>query len=200
MDRVTAAILAGIKRAGDFCGWGRAARFGEEGGFGGVYDVAADEGARGREAAVEIHGGDDGFERFGEERGLALAAGVLLAATEAEHGTELDALGYLGEVAGADQRGAHAGEVALARCGEAAVEGLGDEHAEDSVADEFELLVVAAGVVLTVGVRLVGERAVGEGEGEERGVLEGVAEEAVLRWGGGFGGALRWMCGRTRGG
>ena len=51
---------------------------------GGLDDVLFDEGAGGVEAAIEVEGCDDGFEGVGEECGLAAAAALFFAATEAE--------------------------------------------------------------------------------------------------------------------
>ena len=51
-------------------------------GQGGVDDLLLDEAAGGGEAAVEVEGGDDGFEGVGEEGGLAAATALLFAAAE----------------------------------------------------------------------------------------------------------------------
>ena len=125
-----------------------------------------DEGAGGVEAAVEIEGGDDGFEGVGEKSGLSAAAALLFAAAEAKERAEVDAGGDLAEMAAADERGAEAGEFALAGAGETAEERFGDDEAEDGVADELKLLVVGRGVGKGLGIGLVGERAVGEGPGQ----------------------------------
>ena len=151
------------------------------------------------QAGVEVEGGDDGLEGVREQGGFGAAAAALLALAEAEAGAEVEAEGHLAEVAAADDGGAEAGELALAGVGEAAVEGLGDDQAEDGVAEELELLVVGARVGEALGVGLVGERAVGEGELEQRGVLEGVAEnggqvERGLGLGGGFAAPLGCFC------
>jgi len=82
-------------------------------GEGGLDDVPFDEGAGGVEAAIEIKGGDDGFEGVGEEGGLAAATALFLAATETEERAEIDAGGDLAEVAAADEGGAKAGQFAL---------------------------------------------------------------------------------------
>ncbi len=150
-------------------------------GQGGLDDVFFDEGACGGEAAVEIEGGDDRFEGVGEESGLFAASALLFAPAEEEERTEVDAGGDLAEVAAADERGAEAGELALARGWEAAEEGLGDGETEDSVSDELELLVVGGGVGEGLGFGLVGERTVGESPGEELGAFEFVIEERRRR-------------------
>jgi hypothetical protein len=123
----------------------------------GLDDVALDEGARGVESAVEVESGDDGLECVGEERGLLAASALLFSAAEAEQGSEVDALGDVAEMAAADEGGAEAGELALAGVGEAAEEAFGYDEAEDSVADELQLLVVTGGGGGSVGVGLVGE-------------------------------------------
>ncbi len=146
-------------------------------GQGGLDDVFFDEGAGGVEAAVEVEGGDDGFEGVGEQGGLSAASALLFAAAEAQERAEVDAGGDFAEMAAADEGGAEAGEFALARGREAAEEGFGDGEAEDSVADELKLLVVGGGVGERLGVGLVGEGAMGEGPGEELGPLEAMIEE-----------------------
>jgi hypothetical protein len=143
----------------------------------GLDDVFFDEGPGGVEASVEIEGGDDGFESVRQERGFFAAAGLFFATPEAQEGAEIDAGGYLAEMTAADERGAEAGEFALAGGWEAAEESFGDGEAEDSVSDELELLVVGGWVGEGLGVGLVGERTVGEGPGEEIRALEEVVEQ-----------------------
>ena len=111
-------------------------------GQGGLDDLAADEGGGGGEAAVEIDGGDHGFEGVGEDGGLAAAAVAILTAAEAKEAAELEAACDAGEVIAADDGGAEAGEVAFLGGGELAQEGLGGGEAEDGITEEFELLVV----------------------------------------------------------
>ena len=53
-------------------------------GEGGLDDVFFDESASGVEAAVEIEGGDDGFEGVGEKSGFPAAAALFFAAAEAK--------------------------------------------------------------------------------------------------------------------
>ena len=77
-------------------------------------DVLFDEGAGGREATIEIEGGDDGFESVGEERGLFAAAALLFAAAEEEERAEVDAGAYFAKVAATDEGGAETGEFPLA--------------------------------------------------------------------------------------
>ena len=68
--------------------------FGVEGGLEAgerrVDDVAADEGAGRFETAIEIEGGDDGFECIGEDGGLLTATAEVFAAAEAKEGAEAD--------------------------------------------------------------------------------------------------------------
>ncbi len=120
---------------------------GLERGQSGLDDFFFNEAASGGEAAVEIEGGDDGFERIGEERGLAAASAGFFTAAETDVVAEADSGGDVAEVAGGDYGGAEAGELAFAEVREALEEGFGGEEAEDGVADEFELLVVGGGVV-----------------------------------------------------
>jgi hypothetical protein len=147
----------------------------------GFDDVALDKGAGGVETAVEVKRGDDGFESVGEQRGLLPTAALLFAAAEAEHGSEADALGDMAEVTAADERGAEAGEFALACVWEPAVEAVGDSETEDGVTNKFQLLVVGSGSRGSVGVGLVGEGTMGEGEREELGTPEAVVEEGRER-------------------
>ncbi len=151
-------------------------------GEGGLDDVSFDEGASGVEAAVEIEGGDDGFKGVGEKRGLSAAAALFFAAAEAEERAEVDAGGDLAEVAAADERGAEASQFALAGSREAAEEGFGNDEAKDGVADELELFVVGGGVGERLGIGLVGERAVGEGPGEQLGPAKGMIEQRGRSW------------------
>ena len=144
-------------------------------------DVALDEGASGVETAVEVKSSDDGFESVGEQRGLLTTAALLFAAAEAKHGSEADAFGDVAEVTAADERGTEAGKFALACVWESAVEAVGDRETEDGVADELQLLVVGGGSRGSVGVGLVGEGAVSEGEGKELGTPEAVVEECRER-------------------
>jgi len=150
-------------------------------GDGGLDDVALDEGAGGFETAVEIEGGDDGFECVGEERGLLTASALFFSAAEAEHGSEADTLSDVTQVAAADEGGTEAGEFALTCVRELAVEAVGDCEAEDSVTYELKLFVVGSGRRGSFGVGLVGEGAVGEGEGEEFGAPEAMVEEGRER-------------------
>jgi hypothetical protein len=119
---------------------------GVEIGEGGLDDLSIDEAARGGESAVEVEGGDDGFEGVGEDSGLAAASAVLFATAEEDVIAEADAKGDVAEVTAADDGGAEAGELALSGVGEALEQGFGGEEAEDGVADEFKLFVVGAGV------------------------------------------------------
>ena len=129
---------------------------GLEGGQGRLDYLFFDEAARGGEAAVEVEGGDDGFKGVGEQGGLATASTGLLSAAEADVVAEADAGGDVAEMTAADEGGAETGELALAGVGEAAEEGFGCEEAEDGVADELKLLVIGAGVVERMGLRVAG--------------------------------------------
>ena len=172
----------------------------------GLDDLFLDEAAGGGESAVEVEGGDDGFERVGEDGGFAASSAVLFATAEEDVVAEADAEGDVAEVTAADDGGAEAGELALAGVGEALEEGFGGEEAEDGVADEFELLVVGAGVgggageglVVAGGIGLVGEGTVGEGPDEELGAFEAMVQEGRLSWAGGGSSGLAWALGQFR--
>ena len=88
----------------------------------------------------------------------------------------------------ADDGGTEAGELALTGGGEATVEGLSGEEAEDGVADELELLVIERGVceagVCRGAVRDI--RAMGKGDGQQSGVGKDMAKGG-LQCGGGWG-------------
>jgi hypothetical protein len=144
---------------------------------GGLDDVALDEGACSVESAVEVEGGDDGFEGIGEEGGLLAASALLFSAAETEQGSEVDAFGDTAEVTAADERGSQAGELAFARVREAAEEAIGYGESEDGVADKLKLLVVGCGRRRGVGVGLVGEGAVREREGKKLGAAKAMLEE-----------------------
>ena len=77
----------------------------------------------------------------------------------------------------ADEGGAKTCKLAFAGVWEAMVEAFCNDEAENSVADKLELLVVAGGRGRSVGIGLVGEGAMGEGESEEFGPVEAVFEE-----------------------
>ena len=77
----------------------------------------------------------------------------------------------------ADEGGAEASQFALAGAGEAAEEAFGNHESKDGVADEFKLFVVGGGVWKRFGIGFVGERAVGQGPGEEIGALEAMVEK-----------------------
>jgi hypothetical protein len=159
----------------------------------GLDDLFFYEAACGGEAAVEVEGGDDGFEGVGEDGGFAAASAVLLTTAEADVVAEADAEGDVAEVTAADDGSAEAGEFTLTRVREALEEGFGGEEAEDGVADKLELLVVGAGVsegtgellVVFGGIGLVREGAVGERPDEEFGPFEAMMKEGRLRLAGG---------------
>jgi hypothetical protein len=76
--------------------------------------VLFDERAGGVEAAIEVEGGDDGFEGVGEQGGFVAAAALFFATAETEVGAQIDAGGDLAEMTAADEGGAKAGQLALA--------------------------------------------------------------------------------------
>ncbi len=161
---------------------------GEGAGSGVGENFALDEGSGGFQAGVEVEGRYEGFDDVGEEGGVGAGVIVLRGVAEKEVGAELEAGADLAEMPAADYGGAEAGERTFAMRGEASVEGLGSEEAEDGVADELELLVILGGIFRICGGSEAGVEdvgAVGEGKGEEGGVDEGVAQDALE--GGGWG-------------
>jgi len=146
-------------------------------GEGRLDDMSLDEGAGGVEAAIEIEGGDDGFEGIGEQGWLFAAATLLFSAAEEKEVSQADAGGYMAEVVAADERGAETGELSFSGGGEATEERFGDGETEDGVADELQLLVVGGGIERGFGVGFVCEGAMGECPGEQFGALEGMIEE-----------------------
>jgi hypothetical protein len=80
-------------------------------------NLAMDELARGSEPSIQIQRGDDGLQRVGKQGGLLMAAAMRLSAAQQKHGAELHALRHLSQMSAADQRGAQAGEIALAQRG-----------------------------------------------------------------------------------
>jgi hypothetical protein len=141
-----------------------------------LYDVPFDKGAGGVETAVEVECGDDGFKCVGEECRLSAAAALLFTAAEAEERAEIDAGGDFAKMAAADEGGAEARELALARTGETTEERFGDGEAEDGVADELKLFVVGGGAEERLGIGFGGKRAVGESPGEQFGALKAMIE------------------------
>ena len=165
--------------------------------------MAMDEVADGFEAGVEcieIDGGDDGLCGVGQQGGLVAAPVLLGAFAEEEKLGEAEGFAEACHALAADQSGAHTGEFAFGAVRELAVEGFGDDEAEDGVAEEFELLVVGSGGIFVLGEEsvfglaaagFVGEGTVGEGEAEQSWVGEGVAEELLE----GLGGRVGWGVG-----
>jgi hypothetical protein len=95
----------------------------------GLDDVVFDEGSGGVESAVEVEGGDDGFDGVGEESWLVAASALLFAAAEAKECPKADALADVSEVPAADEGGAEAGQLSLAGAGEAAIKAFGYDQA-----------------------------------------------------------------------
>jgi hypothetical protein len=138
-------------------------------GEGWLDDVFFDEGAGRGETAVEVESSDDGFERVGKKSRLSAAAALFFPAAKKKERAEIDASCDFAEMVAADERGTEASEFTFARGWKSAEERLGDGEAKDGVADELELFVVGAGIGERLGISFVGERAVGEGPGEEAG-------------------------------
>jgi hypothetical protein len=106
-------------------------------GQGGLDDVLLDEGASGIEPSIEIERGDDGFDSVGKEGRLLSASALLFSAPEEKKIAEGDAGSHLSEMSAANERGAEAGEFALARAGKTAEQGLSHSKAQNSVAKKL---------------------------------------------------------------
>src|SRR5262245_13898233 len=104
-------------------------------------EQAQHELAGGVPPAVEVHGGDDGFHGVGEDGRLVAAARRLLPLAEPERRAQPDLPGDLGEHLTVDDRGAQLRQLALGHVGVLPEHVVGDDEAEDGVAQELESLV-----------------------------------------------------------
>src|SRR5579884_830292 len=147
------------------------------GAFGGGGDPLAEQAHHelvgGVPPAVEIGGGQHRLHGVGQDRGLLPAAGQTLALAEEHERAELDLGGQLGEDAGVDHRRPHLGQLALREVREGAVDVVGDDQAEDGVAQELQPLVRLERRVLGA------ERPVGQGAGQQLPVLEGSPQQIL---------------------
>lgn len=140
-------------------------------------EVPEEELPGGFNAAVEVDRPHDRFEEVGEDRVAPPSVVHPLPFAEEEVGVEVETVDIVGAGGGGDELGAHQGEVAFRLVWVPFVEVFGDEKAEDGIAEELEPLVVVARDF----AMFVDERAVGEGEGEERFISEGIAELRLNR-------------------
>lgn len=129
-------------------------------------------GARRLPAAIEEDRRGERLERRGEQGRPSAAATERLALPQEEVLAKLDPAGEAGEAARADDGGPTGGQDSLVVLGVACVQRLGDDEADDGVAEELEALVVAGGLVRM----LVQPRSVDEGARKQRGVVEGEPE------------------------
>ena len=96
----------------------------------------------------------NGLHGVGEDAGAAAAAGVLLAAAEADILAQAELGGHAVQALLADELGAQARHAALRQLRKAVIERVGDDHAQDAVAQELKPLVAlaaAAPVLVRVG-------------------------------------------------
>jgi hypothetical protein len=126
-------------------------------------------------SALEVHRAEYGLERVGEDRRLLPAAGRGFALAEEQRLTQLETGSDLRQGGGAHDRGSDLGQLTFGQLGELVVDEVGDDEAENGVAQEFETLVgLVAGVLGT-------PRAVRERAGEVGFVGERPAEAFVER-------------------
>src|SRR3954466_5098994 len=100
-----------------------------------------DERDCGVETTRKVDGGNDRFERVGEQALLLAAAAAFLAATEEEERAEIDVPRYVRERIGVDEACPDPREIALRRIGKPLVAADRDRQAEDGIPQELEPLV-----------------------------------------------------------
>ena len=120
-------------------------------------EEAESEGAGDVQSMGAVDGPDYSLEGPSKVAVAITASGGFLAAAENQVIAELEAAGGLGKGAASHDLGAHSGEVTLGRLGVGIEKGVGDDHAEDGVAKEFETLVGGCLRGALVGVGGVGE-------------------------------------------
>ncbi len=99
--------------------------------------------ARQIQAAIEIEGGEQGFDRVGEQGGLAAASGFFLSPAKPEVAPQMQLVGAVQEMIGIDEMGAKLGKLTLLIGREALKKLLAGDQLQDGVAEEFELLIVS---------------------------------------------------------
>lgn len=145
-------------------------------------DDGGDEACGGAVSAVEVDGGDESFEGVAvdlESWVLCACGGGRRASEEVHHAVEVEFEGDALESFSADDLGAGAGEEALLAVWEEAEEHVGDDGAEEGVAEELEAFVVGC-----VGVGFVGESLAVEGEAQGEEMSEAEGGEIKLEGGG----------------
>jgi len=123
-----------------------------------------------RGIAVDEHRADQRLAHVGQDGEPPPAARIGLRGAELDHRPEVHRAGNLGAGLAAYQVGEPARQLALVRLGEGTKQHVGDDEAEDVVAEEFQPL-IAADAALARQRRDVGERAV-----EQRLLGEAVAD------------------------
>ena len=123
-------------------------------------------------SAVDEDRSEHRFERVGENRRAVGSAALVLALTEPDLAAETEAPRDAGERVLVHERGAHPGQVAFGKGGEALVERGADDAVQHGVADELEALVMRGAVA-----------AVREGAAKQVGVAKGVVEPLAKRFG-----------------
>ncbi len=138
--------------------------------------VRLDEAGGRRQPAVQVKRADDRLQGVGEDARAAGAAGVPLAARGDDRRAELKPHRHLAQRRPADQRRMPLRQRALAVCGKAPVEQLGDDEAENAVAEELEPLVGDGGCRVGAARARVGQR-----QRQQRRIGEPVAQAGLHR-------------------
>src|SRR5215831_4162929 len=121
--------------------------------------VALDQRSGGCIAAIDEHRADQRLADVGEDGESPPAARIGLRGAELDHRPEVHRMGNLGAALATHQVGEPARQLALVRLGEGTKQHVGDDEAEDVVAEELQPL-IAADAALARQRRDVGERAV----------------------------------------
>ena len=108
-----------------------------------LQNMGENKGARREESAIEIQGGEDGFDGVSQQGGFAAASGLLLAASKPEIAAELQLLGAVHQVIGIDQMSAELGKFTFLIGRKALEQFLAGDQLQDGIAEKLQLLVVA---------------------------------------------------------
>ena len=103
---------------------------------------SADKIATGIEASIQIDGADNGFERIGEDGRAPPAAAFELAPAQYDLIGQPDLAANLGQLFPLDQGGPEPGQFALARLRETLVQAIGDDKAQQGVAEVLQPFVI----------------------------------------------------------
>src|SRR5699024_5092958 len=139
-------------------------------------DEAQDELPGHLHPAVQVEGGDEGLEGVRDHAGPLPAAAALLPLAQAEVVPQVDLLGELEQRPLADQAGPDAGQVPLRAVGVGVEQVVGRDDLQHAVAQELQPFVVGHRDAALVGIA-----GVGQGRGQQAGVLEGVADDLFKR-------------------